>query len=523
MSWSTIIRQGARRAWLVFALVFAWKVALLVFSAQPIPANDSFFYDGAVVHFLDQGGYFNPAVALARPISGTEVFSAYPPFYQAVLLAWMSVFGASALSAMWMHLVLFGLYLLAVLAIFRRLAAPGWCVNLAGLFLLSLTFHDRPDSLAHVLGMLGIYAWVRARSSSTPPAGNSGANLWLWLATAFGVLTLCTSLQIGGVYFGWLWLATLMDCLVSRRRFPLLPMTALVLVPAALVALVRFGYPQLWRGFMENVKDNPSLTGWHVPVFVELLKIGRNVPGILAVAVVVLALAARKRWWTAPETWDKGKVIFVSGMVAALLVVGGSLSCVTPNWIIMASYLQPLLAGLFFVVVGAFFTERARVLAILFLAVLPACLGSIRAVGMSTWGLACAADVSYPAALERVRAELQAVSANGKVLVSSAYLYEAGRWTNGVWIHSDYPTAPGSGQKFAEALQRLKVRKLVLTQFDYYRRYKMVLADLQASRVPVEITVENTARVRAPDSYERFQQVVQHISWAPVIVTLTWK
>ena len=67
------------------------------------------------------------------------------------------------------------------------------------------------------------------------------------------------------------------------------------------------------------------------------------------------------------------------------------------------------------------------------------------------------------------------------------------------------------------------MRKLVLTQFDYYRRYKLILAGLQASQVPVEITVENTARVRSPDSYERFQQVVQHISWAPVVVTLSWK
>ena len=76
---------------LVFTLVFIWKVALLVFTSQPVPANDAYFYDGPVVHLLNQGGYFNPSITLARPISGSEIFSAYPPLYQLVLLAWMSV------------------------------------------------------------------------------------------------------------------------------------------------------------------------------------------------------------------------------------------------------------------------------------------------------------------------------------------------------------------------------------------------------------------------------------------------
>jgi len=64
---------------LVFTLVFIWKVALLVFTSQPIPENDSYFYDGPVVHLLNQGGYFNPSITLARPISGSEIFSAYLP------------------------------------------------------------------------------------------------------------------------------------------------------------------------------------------------------------------------------------------------------------------------------------------------------------------------------------------------------------------------------------------------------------------------------------------------------------
>src|ERR1700722_6876816 len=119
------------RPWLVFALVFAWKVALFVFTAQPVPANDAFFYDGAVIHHLLHGGYYNPCVAQAFPVSGREIFSAYPPGYQLPLLLWMKVFGVSALSAMGLHLGLFGGYLLTLLAIFRRLQIPAWCVNAA--------------------------------------------------------------------------------------------------------------------------------------------------------------------------------------------------------------------------------------------------------------------------------------------------------------------------------------------------------------------------------------------------------
>src|SRR5580704_1786864 len=97
------------RPWLVFALVFGWKIALFVFTAQPVPANDAFFYDGAVIHHLLHGGYYNPCVSRAFPVSGSEVFSAYPPLSQVPLLLWMSVLGTSALSAMGLHLCLFGL------------------------------------------------------------------------------------------------------------------------------------------------------------------------------------------------------------------------------------------------------------------------------------------------------------------------------------------------------------------------------------------------------------------------------
>ena len=190
------------RPWLVFSLVFAWKIALFIFTAQPIPANDAYFYDGAVIHHLLHGGYFNPCVALAFPVSGGEVFSAYPPLYQLPLLVWMSVFGVSALSAMGLHLCLFLLYAVVLLAIFRRLQMPAWCVNAAGVFLLGFTFHDRPDSFAHLLGVLAVYACVRSRKTLGRGAGQSRGNLGLADGRCLSCWLVCTSLpEIGGIYF----------------------------------------------------------------------------------------------------------------------------------------------------------------------------------------------------------------------------------------------------------------------------------------------------------------------------------
>src|SRR6185312_9551969 len=94
-------------AWLVFALVFAWKVALFVISVQPIPANDGYFYDGAVVHYLLHGGYYNSSIAPAFKISGTQVFSAYPPLHQLAMLVWMKCFGVSVVSEIAFHITVF--------------------------------------------------------------------------------------------------------------------------------------------------------------------------------------------------------------------------------------------------------------------------------------------------------------------------------------------------------------------------------------------------------------------------------
>ena len=109
--------------------------------------------------------------------------------------------------------------------------------------------------------------------------------------------------------------------------------------------------------------------------------------------------------------------------------------------------------------------------------------------------------------------------------MSAAYLYDAwleeGRLK---LIHSDWlgPAVKDQPNAEVDALRAVKPTRLILTQFDYYRRYVRVLAQLQSTAGAVSVRVENLARVQPPDASPRWQRVVQHVSWAPVIVTLEW-
>lgn len=504
-----------------FALVFVWKVILLVFTAQPIPANDAFFYDGPVVNFLLNGHYCNPAIVMGLPFSATQFFSAYPPVYQAALLPWMFVFGTSALSAIWFHTVLFGFYLLTLLAIFQRLQTPAWGMNLAGLFLFSMTFNDRPDALAQFFGMLAVYAWVR----SLAPVKSPGK--WSWLATLLVVLALWTDPEIGGIYFGCLWLLTLGAVWQHKQTFPAWPMLALVMLPPALVAGVKFGRPDLWSGFLEHALQTPSLSTWHLPHVEDVLKIGRAIPGILAVAVILLVRARRKTFDDDAEMHFTPLALMSVVLFLSLSLMLGCLLVFTPDWIWIANYFQPLVVGCFFALENKIEinVRPKRCLRALFVAL--ALLGSIRAIGMSTWGVACARDKNYPAALQIVRANLDQTAPGSTVVMSSAFLYEAMRHPqlralHEDWLHrADDQRADMNGD--TRALLSIRPRELILTQYDFYRRFEKPVAELQAQPEIVEVKILNTAKVPSPDSMPAMQRVVQHISWAPLIVELDWK
>jgi hypothetical protein len=512
--------------WLVFALVFCWKIGLFLASTQPVPANDAFFYDGAVVNHLLHGGYYNPSLALAYPISGTHVFSAYPPLYQLPLLVWMMIFGTSAPSAVALHLFLLGLYMLVLLAILRRLQTPGWCVQVAGLFLLTLTFHDRPDTFAHLLGMLALYSCIRSRRSFCQDA-DTRAGFWTWLMALFVVLSLCTSLQIGATYCGIVTLGTVAACWIGRERLPFIPLLLMFLVPIVLAFLVKTSLPQAWAGFQESVHQTAFLTGFRPPHPLELLKVARTVPGILLVTVLLPWFWLKKNPGLAPGIGARYYPVLIPTLLASLGVIAACLTCLSANIVgTITSYLQPLIVASYLALGAAVLPTgrwfRGQVACTLLLALLAA----VRAVGMTTWGLACARDVSYASAVQRVRTELDRQSPNSPVVLSSAYLYDAAGRTNLRLIHCDLLSDNLHGRQLDLDLQGLfnqKPTQLLLTQFDYYRRFQAVLEHAKSDPRILSIDIKNTAKIRTPDSFKSIQQVLQHISWAPIIVDISWK
>ena len=507
----------------VFVLVFAWKTALFLVSSQPVPANDSFFYDGAVVNLLLHGKYVNPSLALALPISSTQVFSAYPPLYQVLLLPWMAVCGTSVQSAMAFHLVWFGIFLLVLYATLRQLGLPRWGFHLAGLFLFAITFNDRPDSVAQALGMMAILCWVRSAgfAGQAQPARNPSG--WLWLAAIFVVLVFATSLQIGAIYLLLIWAGALAAWRTSREKLRILPLLAMLAIPPFAIIFVARACPHLWTGFLEHARQTPSFTGLRVPTIEDVLKVGRNTPGVFAVTIL-LALSWRKVLGRGATSQARFVPVELACAVAVLAVVAASLFVLTANMVNAAIYLQPLLVGCCVAHLGSEAPDsRAERRLIPIFAAL-ALLASIRAIGMTTWGLACARDVGCTEALRRVDSELDATHAGQTVVLSSAYLYEAARRSDIRWIHSDWlaPARQANANADRDALLALKPARLILTQFDYYRRYEAVLASLNSQSPPAKFEVSNLARVPAPDSIPSFRRVVQHISWAPVIVRFDW-
>lgn len=501
------MRRLASISGITFALFLVWKVGLLGFTVQPVPSNDSFFYDGPVVNFLLQGKYCNPALAMVMPISGTEVFAAYPPLYQGALLAWMKGFGTSALAAMWLHVTLLGVFALTVVLLLRQMHVPALAVNVAGLFLFGITFHDRPDTLAQVLGALALLAVVRGL---------------YWPAAVFLLLTFGTSLQIGGIYALWVALLTAGATWLRPVKFPWAAALTLAGALVSLAALVKFGHPQLWAGFQEHVRITPSVTGLRVPRMDELLKVARTAPGIILVVLALAWLAVSGRINRERLRQSPALLVALGGALTALALMGGCLFVLTPNTIGIASYLQPMIVGSFLAagMAGVRATTLRWTQLTPFLAA--ALLVSVRAIGLTTWGVACARDVSYETARAKVSLEMAAVPPSSTVIVSAAFLYEAARHDKVTWLHSDWPASSAQANWELRALENLKPAKLILTQFDYYRRYETVMTEFQRTHPLVATHTTNLAHVRPPDAYPSLRKVVQHVSWAPVVIDFTW-
>lgn len=499
------------RACWVFPCFALWKLVLACAFVLPMPANDAFFFDGAVIHFLNGEGYFNPSLAQMFSVNGTELFSAYPPFYQAVLLPWMSLFGTSARSSVVLHAVLLCLFAFLSLRLLWRAGVAPRTANLAGLLLFGLTFHDRPDSVAQVLGICALLAMLRA---SRDPARQSA---WQCAAAAAVVLACATSLHIGAMYGAMFWLYSLLAG--PRRggaRLPLLLVTALI-PPASLLGVACL-WPTAWTGFSENLLATPSFTGLRLPALDELLKVLRNSPALFLGAAALLHPRIRSSVYRILSDGGVSACLLFSIFLPALFAAASALFLVSPNYVYAASYPQVVASALF---LGALvdevrggFERYGRLL----LAGC-ACLISLRAMALSSWGVLSAVDLGYQDASERVRREGEKLAPGSTAVVSSAYLYALqGKTGAGEsrFLHADWCGKLGSG------VGELRPDCLLLSAYDYHRRYERVIEELRLSGQLEARQVEMPGRIPVPDASPLLRRVVQHLSWAPVIIHLRW-
>src|SRR6185369_13221488 len=133
-------------------------------------------------------------------------------------------------------------------------------------------------------------------------------------------------------------------------------------------------------------------------------------------------------------------ILLLACTFASVCLTVASLSVLTPNSVSFVYYLQPLVVAGYLTWVASHSSTTRQWLfpSGLFFAL--ALVVSIRAVGLSTWGVACARDFGYLQAKSRVQEQLLACKTNAIVVLSSAYLYEAARFDHVKAIHSDWMT-----------------------------------------------------------------------------------
>jgi hypothetical protein len=171
-----------------------------------------------------------------------------------------------------------------------------------------------------------------------------------------------------------------------------------------------------------------------------------------------------------------------------------------------------------------FFPARQRCLQIAL--VVCALLISIRALGITTWGVACAWKNGYAQTHEILRTELAPFAqTNSPIIISSPFLYSALEFAVQRPVQMDwyYNHATATADSDLITLEQLRPPKLVLTQFDYYRTIRPLLERLRQHPEEVSIQVRDGAQLPPPDAVPALARVVQHVSWAPVIVDLQWK
>lgn len=521
-----MLKQLLKSPAIVLGAVLLWKLLLLAFAQLPPPSNDSFFYDGAAANWVQHGRFCNPPLELAMPISGREVFSAYPPLHPLLAYVWMKAWGVSAVAMMWLHWLLLCFTAALVFYAAKQLRVPDWTISLGSLFFLCITFQDRPDSLAHVLGLSSVCAtliWLMARGTQR--------TVMPWVAACALIGAACTGLQIAALYYAVVWLLFVLSAWTGEKALPVGAMVLSVLAPVAMIACLYIFEPRLVAGFIEHARQTPSITGWRTPRMDELVKLARTLPGTLAFGCIwIMTRPVQIRHVGAGERAGRKFVLLIRGgrtgvalgalLIPSLLLAFASMTFFTPNGVSFAAHLQPLIVSVALSLAAAN-AWRKQKLALVAAAL--CCFGSVRQAGLSTWGVACAKDCGYAAAMIVVEQRLSTTAASTPVVGSAAYLYEMSRHEVRA-IHCDWLAPAGKEQERIdlEGLRKLRPPLMLLTQFDYYRRYQSLLERVKADEPSLVMKVTDCARLRTPDSMPSIRRVLQHISWAPVVVEIQW-
>src|SRR5262249_49475128 len=236
---------------------------------------------------------------------------------------------------------------------------------------------------------------------------------------------------------------------------------------------------------------------------------------------VIFAVAYRARA-IASERTDSGVVLW-SGLLVAGAIFAASFGLLMQGPIAWCAYLQPLLVAVFPVAIAAptLGARSQRLYGSLCVAL--ALVAAVRAIGMGTWGVACALDVSQRNSARVVQETYERAAPGSVVLASSAFLYEGDRHPSLRVLHSDWIASHRPRKDIADCIVALRPTTMILTQFDYYRGCGTALAALKARPELADLRIRNTASVRPPDAVAALSRVVQHVSWAPVIIQLKWR
>jgi hypothetical protein len=415
---------------------------------------------------------------------------------------------------------MFGVAGLLAVTVIRSVFPVGPRYALAVLFLFGVTFDDRPEGLAHIFGLLTL--WLTAQGLCGKVRGFAAEG---GIALAL-LCALYTSPILGAFYFGVAFLTRATAWFLGRQRIHFAAFVLVVALFAGITLFIARAYPLLWQGFLENARETPVCTnGFRIPATTEILKLGRTAPVFLiAIGWLPFLLTQRKRLLADASGDIPWLSLTVGVAVMGTVMLAAAMVLASPNYVMYVLFAQVLLtAGLLALGAGLAPGSRRGLWA-----ALVCCLAllSVRAVGMTTWGVACARDVSRHRAQQILREEIQPFANSGEhVILSSAFLYDAARLGVRDAIHSDWPYDRRFYTLDADfqALVRLRPPKLVLTQFDFHRSYVRVVEQLRQHPELVSVRVRDTAGIRTPDSIPSLQRVVQHISWAPVIVDLSWK